>query len=284
MGGPSAEHEVSLKSGRMVLAHLNRKKYQAEGFVISKKGRWPINFEQLKKRFDIAFLAMHGEYGEDGTVQKILEKHGIAFTGSGSVASRVGMDKGAANKVFAEAGLFVPAAGKKFPMVVKPADRGSSVGVSIVKNGTELSRGVMNALKYSPNLLIQEFIHGREFTCGVLERGGKLTALPPTEIIPKTSGFFDYRAKYTKGASREITPPQLSKKEIANLQKIALTAHRAIGARGFSRTDIIHDRKGKCFVLEINTIPGLTQTSLLPQQAAAAGISFPKLLEIIIEG
>jgi D-alanine-D-alanine ligase len=284
MGGPSAEHAVSLKSGRMVLTHLDKTKYAAEGFVISRKGRWPISLGQLKRRFDIVFVAMHGEYGEDGTVQRILEKYDIPFTGSGSAPSRLGMDKGAANKIFAEAGLAVPGAGKKFPMVVKPVDRGSSVGVIIAKNQDELDRGVWKALRYSPNILIQEFIFGREFTCGVLEHSGKLTALPPTEIIPKTAEFFDYRAKYTKGASQEITPPRLPKKEVASLQRIALAAHRAIGARGFSRTDIIRDRKGKSFVLEINTIPGLTQTSLLPQQAKAAGISFSKLLEIIIEG
>ncbi len=285
MGGPSAEHAVSLRSGAMILKNLDSKRYKARGVIISRKGRWPITLDALKRDFDLVFIAMHGEYGEDGTIQALFDQHGIPFTGSGSAASRLGMDKAAANRTFIEAGLPVPPAGKpgRFPLVIKPADRGSSVGVTIAKNKREFLRGVETALSASPNILVQKFISGREFTCGVLELNGKTTALPPTEIIPGTSEFFDYRAKYTSGASQEITPPLINAGSIRKLQRIALRAHRAIGAKGFSRTDVIKDKLGRYFVLEINTIPGMTETSLLPQQAAAAGLPFPKFLEIIIE-
>jgi len=294
MGGPSAEHEVSLKSGRMVLAALNKKKFAAKDITITKSGRWPIFLSELKNNFDVVFIAMHGEYGEDGTLQAILEKQKIPYTGSNSKASRLGMDKGASSLIFQKKGLSIPefiiveSVVQEIPeslhcaVVVKPADRGSSVGTSVVRELTELAPAIKNALRHSKLAMIQKFIAGREFTCGVLEKNGKLVALPPTEIIPKGSSFFDYKAKYTKGASAEITPPNLPKKQIKKIQRIALTAHRAIHGSGFSRTDVILGHDNKFYVLEINTIPGMTQTSLLPQQAKVAGIPFPKLLEIMI--
>jgi len=304
MGGPSAEHEVSLKSGEMILRFLNPEKYAAEGIVIDKKGKWPMPLAAFKKRFDLAFIAMHGEYGEDGTLQRILDKCKIPYIGSGAQASEIGMDKAASSRLFKKAGLLVPdfkvvSVGKrikkyrlsfKFPVVVKPSDRGSSVGVSIVNNSSGLQRALKNAGVYSKNVMIQKYIEGRELTCGVLERGGRLKALPPTEIIPSGSTFFDYNAKYSAGASREITPPNLPAEGIRKIQNIALKAHEAIGARGFSRTDMIiaenpksEIRNPKVYVLEINTLPGMTETSLLPQEAKADGISFPELLDAIIE-
>jgi len=290
MGGPSAEHDISLKSGRMVLKYLDKKKYRAKAVVISKNGEWPIDFVTLKKNFDLAFIAMHGEYGEDGTLQKILERHQIPYTGSDWRASRLGMDKLVSLSLFKKAGLNVPRlVRRKFPMVVKPVDRGSSVGVSIVYSPRDLPRAIALAQRYSPRIMRQEFIKGREVTDGVIEVNGKLKALPPTEIISKASPFFDYRAKYQKGACDEITPARLPSKLIKQIQQTAIMAHKAIGARGFSRTDMIIENcqpphtKCKIYVLEINTIPGLTATSLLPQQAKAAGISFTQLLDFIIE-
>lgn len=284
MGGPSAEHKVSLKSGKMVLKYLDPGRYKARGIIISRKGRWPLGMAAFKKNFDIAFIAMHGEYGEDGAVQNLLETRKIKFTGSGSAASRLGMDKIAAARAFQRDGLLTPPrplAGR-FPVVIKPADRGSSLGVTIAQNSEELMAGLKTAKRYSRNIITQKFIRGREFTCGVLEINGRPRALPPTEIIPVNSAFFDYKAKYTSGASHEITPPNLTPPKIKQIQEIAEIAHDSIGARGFSRTDMIMDKNGKLFVLEINTIPGLTKTSLLPQQAEAAGIAFPKLLDIIV--
>jgi D-alanine-D-alanine ligase len=281
VGGPSSEYEISLQSGAQVLANLDTAKYRARSIRISKFGRWPISFKKIKKNFDVCFIAMHGEYGEDGTVQSALERCSIPFTGSGSAASRLGMDKIASAEIFKKAGLFVPPKAVKFPMVVKPADRGSSAGVSIAGNKSELAEALKKALKYSGNILVQKRLLGREFTCGVIERRGKIIALPPTEIIPDAK-FFDYRAKYA-GASQEITPPKLPKSQIKKIQNTALTAHKAIGASGLSRTDMILDKKDNLYVLEINTIPGMTQASLLPQQARAAGISFSQLLDIIID-
>lgn len=297
-GGPSAEYAVSLNTGRQVMKNLDKKKYGARRVVISKTGKWALSPVFIKKNFDAVFLAMHGEYGEDGTIQKILEKNKILFTGSGARASRLGMDKIRSGAVFRQAGLNVPRfikarnifpfekgglRGISFPIVVKPNDRGSSVGTGVARNPKELAVKIKKARKFSGDILIQEYIKGREFTCGVLEIGGRPRAFLPTEIIPKTSGFFDYFAKYTKGASQEITPPpNLLKIKIAELQKIALRAHQAIGCCGFSRTDMILGPDDKFYVLEINTIPGLTETSLFPKAAKASGISFKKLLDLII--
>lgn len=291
MGGPSAEHEISLKSGRMVLANLDRKKYWARGVRITKKGKWPVIPTELKKKFDVVFIAMHGEYGEDGKVQTILGKYRIPYTGSGARASQIGMDKIKSSRLFEEAGLSVPefavVGGVRklmfnFPVVVKPADRGSSVGVSVVRNIQELPAALRLAQQHSRKLMVQKFIKGRELTCGVLDINGQPQALPPTEIIPKGGKFFDYKAKYTAGGSNEITPARLTREQTVEIQGIAVKAHKAIGARGMSRTDFILDEDDKAYVLEINTIPGLTETSLLPQEAKAEGISFPALLDLII--
>lgn len=295
MGGPSAEHDVSLRSGEMVLANLDRKKYSAKAVLISKKAKWAISPAKIKKDFDLAFIAMHGEYGEDGTVQAILDKYKIPYTGSGVRASQLGMDKAKSAAKFKKAGLKTPDfklvhIGPKFnfklevkyPVVVKPNDRGSSVGISLVESFRDLLPALKKASEYSHNVLIQQYIKGREFTCGVLEANGKPTAFLPTEIIPRSSRFFDYDAKYTSGASQEITPPHLPNDEIRTIQRLAVKAHKAIGARGLSRTDFIWTGGKKFYVLEINTIPGMTETSLLPQAAKAGGISFPKLLDLII--
>ncbi|MEK9184073.1 MAG: D-alanine--D-alanine ligase [Patescibacteria group bacterium] len=297
MGGPSAEHEVSLKSGKMVLQYLNPQKYDAHPVIIDKKGKWPMSKSDFKKRFDVAFIAMHGEYGEDGGVQKVLEKMGVKYTGSDAKASKLGMDKEKSYKIFIKKGLkvakFVTNLKKinqiGLPLVIKPVDRGSSIGVSLVNDYQDVTPAIKNALKYSAKIMAQEYIKGREMTCGVIEYGKNTIALLPTEIIPKTSNFFDYNAKYKTGASKEITPPRLSHKQIVNIQKTAIKAHKAIGAKSLSRADFIlgkdpaSRRASKAlYILEVNTLPGMTETSLLPQAAKAVGISFKELLEIII--
>lgn len=286
-GGPSSEHEVSLKSADNVVEKLDKKKYDIQQIIISKKGEWPVAPDKLAA--DIIFIAMHGAYGEDGTIQSILEKIDAPYTGSDVVASRLGMDKRKSSEIFAKNGLLVPdyfaISQCKFPAVVKPADGGSSVGVTIVETADYLQEAIKEASKHSRDILIQEYIEGRELTCGVLDDGlGNAIALPPTEIIPVARKFFDYQAKYIVGASREVTPPDLSEKTIKIIQDIALKAHKAIGCSGMSRTDVIikNSESSKIYVLEINTIPGLTETSLLPQEALAAGISFAELLDKII--
>mgnify|MGYP001615344505 FL=1 len=333
MGGPSAEHEVSLASGRKVLKHLDAKKYFVEPVTVSRNGKWLLpdaNRQKIGSRAepssawggralaeragakklaaekaDVVFIALHGAYGEDGTVQGLLETFGIPYTGSGVLASALGMDKPRSLAVFREAGLAVPdfvvarardvakergnlprqiAARFEFPLVVKPANHGSSVGVSIVKKRSDIARALGEAGKYSQEVIIQKFIRGRELTCGVLERRGKkLQALPPVEIIPKLAEFYDYRSKYAdKGSEHIIPPPGIANKTIAAVEEAACAAHTAIGARGMSRSDFILGEDGILYILEINTIPGMPSTSLLPQAAAAAGIPFPRLLDVII--
>ncbi len=291
MGGPSSEYEISLKSGQMVMKGLDKKRYSAKAIRISKKGKWPIIPSELKKQFDVVFIVIHGEYGEDGTVQKILNRYNIPFTGSGTKASQIGIDKVRSSVLFDEKGLNVPdfavvGGAKKFmfnfPVVVKPADRGSSVGVSIVRDIRELPVAIKEAEKYSKRVMVQKFIRGRELTCGVLEMDGKPKALPPTEIIPKGGRFFDYKAKYTAGATHEITPARLTADELGRIQEAAVKAHKIVGASGMSRSDFMMDEEGRFYILEINTIPGMTETSLLPQAAKADGLSFAELLDRII--
>lgn len=254
---------------------------------------------------------MHGPYGEDGTVQALLEIAGIPYTGSGVLASALAMDKVKSAEIFKSHRILTPSyvafnkrewskkknglrnAVKKlgYPVVVKPQDQGSSVGITIVPSETKLTSAVSTAFKYSSRAMAQKYIRGREVTCAVVDKGIVGTEMPlmPTEIIPKTSKFFDYHAKYTPGASEEITPPNLPKLLIKKIQKTALVCHKALGCSGMSRTDMIltnskvKSQKSKLYVLEVNTIPGMTETSLLPQAAKACGISFPNLLERIID-
>jgi D-alanine-D-alanine ligase len=307
MGGPSSEHEVSLKSGEMVFTHVDRSKYEPVRVVIQKNGEWTIPPEEIKKFSDCAFIAMHGTYGEDGTVQGILELHKIPYTGSDSLSSALGMNKFLSLQVFREGGLRTAPSLlihrlewrtsptdilKKIkqhiglPVVVKPNNQGSSFGVSIVKNEKKLEEALRDAFDFSREVITEKFIEGREITCGVLDHGWSESAFPllPTEIIPRGGTFFDYKAKYEKNGSYEITPPQnIAPQMIEKLRRAALTAHKLIGARGISRTDMILDKKGDIYVLEINTIPGLTEESLIPKAAMVHGIEFPKLLSIIID-
>lgn len=288
MGGPSAEYEVSINTGKMVLENLDKKKYRAKPIVITRNGLWPIPPENLKNNFDVVFIAMHGEYGEDGTIQTILEDEiHIPYTGSGPKASKLGMEKIAFAKLMRRNNILTPPLftdkNMALPLVVKPADRGSSVGVTLVKKWDELPGAVKYAKKYSEQVMFQKYIKGREFTCGVIEIKGRPKALPPTEIIPKNP-FFDYEAKYVAGASQEITPPSnVPKDKIKELQDLALRVHQLVGCRDYSRTDFILSEDNKLYTLEINTLPGMTATSLLPQAAKVDGINFPQLLDIIIE-
>ena len=304
MGGPSTEHEVSLNTGKEILANLDKAKYLPTSIVIAKDGTWPLRFDKLNS-YDVVFIAMHGKYGEDGTAQGLLDAIEMPYTGSGVLASALGMDKPRSLALFREAGILVPdfevvrkndsqknqhATLAKWvrrfslPLVVKPADHGSSVGVTIVKKKEHIARGIQEAGKYSDEIVIQKFIRGRELTCGVIELPRKkLQALPPIEIVPRLGAFYDYKSKYMNGGSEHMIPPRdMSVRTIKNIQASALLAHNVIGAAGMSRTDFILTPDGKLYILEINTIPGMTSTSLLPQAAAAAGIPFPKLLDLIL--
>ncbi|HBC59212.1 TPA: D-alanine--D-alanine ligase [Candidatus Azambacteria bacterium] len=334
MGGPSSEREVSLATGRVILNALDKTKYNLTPVTINKDGKWllpppdrkflsgdenkeekslvaletgnAINKLKTERGADVVFIAMHGTYGEDGTVQGFLEMAGVPYTGSGILASALAMDKLKSSELFLFHGLKVPKylnfSNKQWnkdkdkittkvsekislPCVIKPSNCGSSVGITIVRKIDDLENAVQLAFSYDDIVLAQEYISGVEVTCAVLDEGGdkEPIALPPTQIIPKDSEFFDYHAKYTPGATEEITPPRLPAEIINKIQENALQVHKIIGCSGMSRTDMILGGDGKLYVLEINTIPGMTETSLLPQAAAAAGISFPDLLDKIIQ-
>lgn len=329
-GGPSSEYEVSLSSAFSVLtkALLDNGKYDTRVVVIRKNYKWSeffgtpaelkagkfnennikkFNLKLALKQNPIFLIIMHGEYGEDGKLQKKLEKFGACFTGSDSTASALAMNKLYASAKYCVSGLLVPDflyfTKKQFskdereiinnikfkikiPCVVKPIDRGSSVGISIVKNPGQLRLAIKKAFKCSQKIIIQQFIAGREITCGILDDGlgQKIEVLAPTEIFPKSATFFDYKSKYQEGGACEITPPKkLSKTKIKEIQQVAKKAHQLLGCSGMSRTDMILDKNGKIWTIETNTIPGLTQTSLLPQGALAKKISFKELIERIIQ-
>jgi len=306
-GGPSSEYEVSLKTGKSVMDSL-ADRYQVLDIFIDKNGVWhylgaPIAPEKVFKKVDVIFNALHGVYGEDGTVQKLLDTFAIPYTGSTALASAVGMNKVLSKKAYKNNKLKTPlhktiSRGsnilaeisklfKSFPMpvVVKPVNGGSSVGTAIAKTMADLEQAVTDALKYSDTALIEEFIAGKEATCGVVDkfRNEPVYTLLPVEIRkPTDAPFFDYRAKYG-GGSEEICPGNFTEKEKKIIQEMAREAHKALGLRHYSRSDfIIHPRRG-IYILETNTLPGLTGESLLPKSLKAVGCSLPDFLDHLIQ-
>ncbi|HUB07870.1 MAG TPA: D-alanine--D-alanine ligase [Myxococcales bacterium] len=262
---------------------------------------WQADGSPMPWRPDVCFLGLHGAYGEDGQVQDILERASVPYTGSGPAASRLAMNKRAAKDVFRRKGLPVapeveiamgeaPAAATgrvrqkiEGPWVVKPRDGGSSVGVVMVGDPAALEAAITAGL--AEPLLVEPRLAGREMTCGVLEELAtrRPRSLPVTEIRPKGGAFFDYKAKYTAGQSEEITPADIPTAARDEIQRVALAAHEALGCRAYSRSDFILQPDGKPILLETNTLPGLTATSLLPQEAAAVGIDYPSLLSLLID-
>ena len=291
-GGKSPEYEVSCSSGKMVSEALEKRGHKALPLVITKEGR---GYEDLfDSKVDVVFIAMHGPFGEDGTVQGLLELAGIPYTGSGVLASALGMDKLAFRQAIMGTGVLVPKylvlekgdrvdkVWKNFqlPVVVKPSSQGSSVGVSIVRAKKDLKKALEKAFDFGPRVIVEEFLSGTEVTCGILGNE-KPIALPVAEIVPKKE-FFDYEAKYTPGMSEEIVPAQISPGLTSKVKETALKVYRAVSCLGFGRVDMIICQ-GKPYVLEINTIPGLTPNSLLPKEAAVAGIAYPELIEKVVE-
>lgn len=308
-GGPSSEYEVSLKTGTGVLANLPDH-YEGIDVLIDKKGVWhigglPFDPKHLLKRADVAFIAMHGEYGEDGKVQRLLENLHIPFTGSGSLASALGMNKHLAKKVFKGHGIKTPVhkviskkdygehTAKELwttftqPSVIKPANAGSSVGVTLAHSLKDVEEGLEKAFRVSGKVLVEELIKGREATCGVLEnfRGQEIYSLFPIEIVPKKhQEFYDFESKYSSDrGAMHICPGNFTKAESAEIASMAVAIHKAIGARHYSRSDfIVHPKRG-VYALEINTLPGLTPTSLMPDAMQAAGSSYGELLDHLIK-
>ncbi|MCU0573864.1 MAG: D-alanine--D-alanine ligase [Syntrophobacteraceae bacterium] len=294
-GGRSAEREVSLKSGEQVFRALDPWRYD----VLRYDPRDDlVRLAQDASRIDVALIILHGRLGEDGTIQGLLDSLSIPYQGSGVLGSAIAMNKILSKQLYIQAGL--PVAPHvvvdrtesdpvhrvvdvlPFPVVVKPEHEGSSIGLSIARTREDLPRALIRAWEYDRRCLVEQFIQGTEITGGVLGNED-LQALPLVEIIPGESyEFFDYEAKYTPGASHEICPARISEPMTRRAQELAVRAHQALYCRGYSRTDMIVSGES-IFVLETNTIPGMTQTSLFPQAAAAAGMDFPALLDRLIE-
>jgi len=293
-GGKSSEREVSLKSGAQVYQALNKDRYDIRRYD-------PLtDLERLvreAKELDAALIIMHGRGGEDGSMQGLLDLLEIPYQGSGVLASALAMNKELSKTIYRQAGLKVPRAlffdhaaapspreieaALGLPVVIKPVHEGSSIGISMAGTPEALATGLAAAFALDRRVLVEEFIQGTEITGGVLGNA-RLQALPLVEIIPaSTYAFFDYEAKYQPGATEEICPARLSPELTKCAQECALTAHKALGCRGYSRTDMMV-REGEISVLETNTIPGMTATSLFPQGAQAAGIDFPTLLDTLI--
>jgi D-alanine-D-alanine ligase len=339
MGGTSAEREVSLSTGRQVLQALDPERYEAfpvdtaylhlrglaapaapasleepgepasvqpeaprlpsgDALVLPSPGEPPL---VGRNRPDVALICLHGRFGEDGTIQGMLELLDIPYTGSGVLASALAMDKTMAKKLFQVEGVPTPPsltlkgradadrylAGLRAgtspvacPAVVKPSRQGSTIGISIVRDAAEMPAALETALEFDSEVLVEKFVEGMEITAPVLGNE-ELECLPLVEIVP-ASGFYDYEAKYTAGATDEICPARLSPELTRQAQELAVRAHRALGCRGFSRTDMLVAEDG-IWVLEVNTIPGMTPTSLLPRSAETAGLPFSRLLDRMIE-
>lgn len=341
MGGRTAEHEISVGSGSLVIKNLDLSRYNVKPITITRDGLWltpkgyltegariaellpgclthdPAGKEivpvetgsaltrTMSEQVDVVFIAMHGPYGEDGTIQGLLEVLGLPYTGSDVESSAISMNKVRCKEIFLYHSIPTPRymvikeqewrqdrdslldqAEEKvgLPCVTKPPRLGSSVAIYIPADRDSLGTAIETAFRYDSSVLVEEFIKGREFTSPILGNGpGKdPTALPLVEIVPKTSHYFDYEAKYTPGASDEITPAPLDADLTKEAQRIGIRVHEVLGCGGMSRTDMIMN--GTSFsVLETNTIPGLTDVSLFPKAANAMGLSYSQLLDHLID-
>ncbi|MDG5817003.1 D-alanine--D-alanine ligase [Chitinispirillales bacterium ANBcel5] len=329
MGGPSAEHEVSLRSGREILYNLSKDKYNIRAVVVTKEkdfyfceidhsvhdldslsspndsplfnGPYKANCcEELWKSCDVTLLALHGTFGEDGTVQGFLETIGIPYTGSGVYASAVAMNKITSKFIYEKGGLTVPPYsifGKNNPDVtvdqlienhglpcyVKCPQSGSSRLMGCANDKKSLLKLLGELLEDSDDILVEAAVDGIEFSCGVVENpDGTIEALPPVEIRPVNSTFFDYHAKYSDGASLELVPAPRAEELLDEIKRVSLKAHNLLNCSGYSRTDMIY-ADSKLYVLETNTLPGMTSNSLLPKAYKAAGGTYNKLLDIMIQ-
>ena len=287
MGGPGSERDVSLATARGVSKTL-----RTLGAEVVEMDVRDENFT-LPADVDLAFLTIHGTFGEDGQLQRILEQRGVAYTGDGAKESEIAFDKIRSKEKFREHGVTTPpwqvvTLGQRptipIPLVIKPSRQGSTVGVYIVKNAREIDTAMAEAAKYDEKLLVEKFISGRELTIGIL--GDQV--LPILEIIPK-GGFYDFTNKYpflnpqAGGAAEHVCPAKIDPEKTRQIQELALRAYRALGLQVYSRVDVLLPDDGAATVLEVNTIPGMTEASLLPETAAAAGIDYAGLCLRIIQ-
>jgi D-alanine-D-alanine ligase len=284
LGGPSAEREVSLRSGAQVIAALGSLGHAVRA-LDPKNGNWT-----LPTNTDVVFLALHGTYGEDGTIQARLEDLGVAYTGCDAEASRIGFDKFLTKqrcvtaKVPTARFTVVDSTSASWPMgwdppvVLKPARQGSSVGLQFVERVADWSKALGEAMRYDSQVLLEEKVAGRECTVGILAE----EPLPIVEVRPKT-GIYDYQTKYTVGTTEYLCPAPFDGATTKRIQAAAMGAFKAIGGRDYARVDVIVRTDGEPIVLEVNTLPGMTETSLLPKAAAAAGISYAQLCQQMVD-
>ncbi|NPD30929.1 D-alanine--D-alanine ligase [Eggerthellaceae bacterium zg-1084] len=292
-GGTSGEREISIASAEGAYEALCEGGHLVERIDTADKSQLGRLF---KEQFDVAFICLHGRMGEDGSIQGLLEHVGIPYTGSGVLGSALALDKARAKVHYRAAGLRTPrgltvhqddrlpvdwiieAVG--LPCVVKPSTEGSALGVFVVTTPDELSASIEQASALDSAVLVEEYIAGVELTVAVLGNR-ELEALPVIQIVPAHE-FYDFESKYAEGGSRHICPAEISEEATAEAQRLAMEAHVALGCRGMSRSDIIMNARGELYLLETNTIPGMTKTSLLPDAARVAGMSFPQLCERLV--
>jgi D-alanine-D-alanine ligase len=306
-GGPSVEYDVSLKTGQAVLNNLSEK-YEGVDIFIDKNGVWNKNGKVVKpedvfKSIDVVFNALHGEYGEDGKIQQLMDQFGVKYTGSNALASALGMNKIMAKKILKENGIKMPTyseyrkgidvsetAAKIFksmlmPVIIKPADRGSSLGLTKAATAKEIEEGLNKVFAISDIALVEEFIKGREATCAVVDnfRGENIYSLLPIEIvIDDKERMFDFEQKYS-GGTKEICPGDFSKEDKQSIQEISAKVHKLLGLRHYSRSDLIVTPKRGVYFLEVNTLPGLTEHSLLPKSLEAVGTTLTQFLDHVID-
>lgn len=294
MGGASSEKDVSMRSGQAVVDALTKVGGKIVPVEIKSQERDAVIESLRSSGIQLAFIALHGKFGEDGTIQSILEELEIPYTGSGVLASARAFNKVTTQRMLRAAGLpvadfYVAQAPlidvdaileelKDFPLVVKPSSEGSSFGVTVAWAKDDLPAALDEALRYGPEIIIEKFIDGRELTVGILDG----EALPIVEICPQKK-FFDFEAKYQKGLTDYVVPARLEPSLASSVGEIALKAHQAVGCEGYSRIDFRLDREGRPFILEINTIPGFTETSLFPKAAKEAGIDFSQVCLKLIQ-
>ena len=297
MGGTSTEAEVSRRTGTAILNALKSKGYNAEGMELVPK---TFANDIQKSGCAMVFNALHGKFGEDGLLQGTLDMLGIPYTGSGVLAAAVTMDKAASKRVFVSEGISTPRyrtyysyemkrglaaeieAEFSLPMVVKAASQGSSIGVYIVESHEELKNALVQAFKYSDEVLVEEFIRGRELTVAVWGNEEEKEAFPIIEITTLT-GRYDYDSKYTKGASAHIIPAPMSEEKTKEIQELAVKTFTACGCKGVARVDMMLSEDEVPYVIEVNSVPGMTETSLVPDAARAMGVEFPELCERMLE-
>jgi D-alanine-D-alanine ligase len=300
-GGRSGEHEISLKSAESIIAAMDPERYDVQRILITKDGHWqprPISPEpDGNPGIDVVFPALHGTFGEDGTVQGLLELAGLPYVGGGVLASSASMDKDVMKRLCRERGLpivdyLVLTRGQfrpeeickrmRYPMFVKPANLGSSVGISKAHNCEELKAALDLAGQFDRKILVERGIEGREFECAVLGND-KPNAAIPCEVLPSRE-FYDYEDKYLLNQAKTVLPADLTPKQTAEMQRLAVECYQAVGCEGMARVDFLMERStGKFFVNEINTVPGFTAISMFPKMWEASGLPYPKLIDRLIE-